>query len=178
MEIRDARPEDAAAACDVLRRSIVELCDADHHGDPVILQQWLANKTPENVAAWISNANNTILVAVEGDAILGVGLVTVTGFIHVNYVSPDGRFRGISRGMMTALEARAMQHGATECALISTETARRFYHAAGYTETGPPEHKFGSAGSYPMSKSLIETKAGATLTRALARPEPHQRPSL
>jgi GNAT superfamily N-acetyltransferase len=155
MEIRDARPEDAAAACDVLRRSIVELCVADHHGDPVILQQWLANKTPETIAAWISNANNTTLVAVEGDAILAVGLVTVTGLIQVNYVSPDGRFRGISRAMMTALEGRARQYGATECTLISTETARRFYHAGGYAENGPPQCKFGTQGSYPMSKSLI-----------------------
>jgi quinol monooxygenase YgiN len=40
-EIRAARPEDAPAACDVLRRSITELCGADHHDDPEILRRWL-----------------------------------------------------------------------------------------------------------------------------------------
>jgi hypothetical protein len=99
MQIRPARPEDAQAACDVLRRSIIELCADDHHGDPEILRQWLANKTPETVAAWISNPATTTLVAVEAGAILGVGLVTATGVINLNYVSPDGRFRGISRAI-------------------------------------------------------------------------------
>jgi hypothetical protein len=46
MEIRDAVPEDAPAACEAMRRSISELCSTDHHGDAVILARWLANKTP------------------------------------------------------------------------------------------------------------------------------------
>ncbi|WP_154071510.1 hypothetical protein [Bradyrhizobium lablabi] len=34
MRIRDAVPEDATAAWEVVRRSIAELCVADHHNDP------------------------------------------------------------------------------------------------------------------------------------------------
>lgn len=52
MIIRDALAHDAQAACAVLRDSISQLCVADHHDDPEILSRWLANKTPENVAAW------------------------------------------------------------------------------------------------------------------------------
>ena len=37
VKIRDATPDDAEAACDVLRRSISELCVADHGNDPAIL---------------------------------------------------------------------------------------------------------------------------------------------
>jgi len=37
MEIRDAVPSDARAACEVLRRSITELCVADHRNEPAIL---------------------------------------------------------------------------------------------------------------------------------------------
>jgi hypothetical protein len=51
MEIRAAVPEDALAACEVMRRSISELCEADHRNDPVILGRWLANKAPETVAS-------------------------------------------------------------------------------------------------------------------------------
>jgi hypothetical protein len=54
MEIRDATVEDAAPACEVLRRSITQLCVADHANDPAILMPWLANKTPEIVASWIA----------------------------------------------------------------------------------------------------------------------------
>jgi N-acetylglutamate synthase-like GNAT family acetyltransferase len=154
MEIRRARIEDAPAACDVLRRSITELCVADHHDDPAILQRWLANKTPQIVASWIARPGNTMLVATEDDTILGVGSVTDTGEITVNYVSPDARFRGVSRALISALENRAVQCGNTRCYLTSTETARGFYHRAGYSEDGPPAGKFGTSGSYPMSKAL------------------------
>ncbi len=48
MEIRDATPDDAIAGCEVLKRSIAELCAADHESKPAILAQWLGNKTTEN----------------------------------------------------------------------------------------------------------------------------------
>jgi hypothetical protein len=66
MEIRDAVPEDAPAAREVLRRSISELCHADHHDDPVILGRWLANKTTEIVASWIVQRGNSVLVVAAG----------------------------------------------------------------------------------------------------------------
>ena len=81
MEIRDATPDDAEAACDVLRRSISELCVADHGNDAAILRDWLLNKTPEIVAGWATQPKNSLLVAVEGDAILAVGSVTDAGEI-------------------------------------------------------------------------------------------------
>jgi GNAT superfamily N-acetyltransferase len=156
--IRDAVPEDAEAACNVLRRSIAELCIADHHNDPEILRAWLANKTPGIVASWIAMSDNSMLVAVEDGMIVAVGSTTDAGEIQLNYVSPDARFRGVSRALLSALETRARERGNPECHLISTETARRFYLSAGYTEKGPPQGKFGTASSYPMSKQL---KAGA-----------------
>ena len=33
---------DAQSACEVVRRSISELCAADHGNDPIILSQWLS----------------------------------------------------------------------------------------------------------------------------------------
>lgn len=154
MEIREAVPADAAPACEVLRRSITELCVADHHDDPDILARWLANKTPKNVRSWIANPESSMLVATEGNAILAVGSVTDGGEITLNYVSPDARFRGVSRAMLRALEARAMARGNTRTTLISSETARLFYHSAGYVEVGPPQRKFGTDASYPMTKTL------------------------
>ena len=154
MEIRRARIADAEAICAVHRRSIVELCTADHRNDPAILDAWLASKTPENVRRWIERPDNNLFVATERDAILAVGCVTDAGEITLNYVSPDARFRGVSKAMLAALEATARERGAERCTLVSTETARRFYRSAGYIEAPPQASRFGDKASYPMTKSL------------------------
>jgi GNAT superfamily N-acetyltransferase len=153
MEMRDAVAEDAPAACDVLRRSIAELCVADHRNDPEVLAGWLSNKNPESFKAWLS-PGNSVLIAVEDDEIIAVGAVSDAGMITLNYVSPAARFRGVSRALLGALEARAVELGSSQCKLNSTETARRFYRANGYVEEGPPVRVRGVSG-YPMSKSLL-----------------------
>jgi GNAT superfamily N-acetyltransferase len=144
----------------VLRQSISELCGADHRNDPVIFRRWLANKTPEIVASWIIRSGSSVLVTVEDGSILAVGCVTNAGEITPNYVLPDARFRGVSRAVVTALEARALERGADRCTLISTETARRFYRSAGYVEYGAPQGKFGTTSSYPMSKRVTGHRTG------------------
>jgi GNAT superfamily N-acetyltransferase len=159
MEIRDARPGDAEEACLVLRHSITELCEADHRRDPGLLAAWLSNKTPEIVAAWMRRTDASYLVAIERGAIAAVGAVTDGGEILLNYVSPVARFRGASTALLAAMEARAGDRGAKQCTLISTETARRFYLARGYEETGAPVGKFGMASGYPMSKVLAGPSA-------------------
>lgn len=156
MEIRDAVAGDAEEACTVLRRSIVGLCGADHGSDPVILARWLANKTPENVATWIARPDASLLVVVEDGAIAAVGMVTDAEEITLNYVSPEARYRGVSRALLLALEARAAERGALECRLESTETAHRFYCANGYVEVGAPTGKFGMPSGYRMAKTLAK----------------------
>jgi len=154
MEIRDARLEDASSACQVVRRSISELCVADHGNDPTILKQWLNNRTPENFASWIAHPNSSVLVAVEHGTVLAVGSVTDAGEVTLNYVSPDARYRGISRALLGALETRAVKQGNVRCTLTSTETARQFYQANGYVESARLDGKFGTPASYTMSKLL------------------------
>lgn len=143
----------------MLKRSIVELCVADHRNDTAILAGWLGNKTAENFVAWINQPDNTLLIAVENGDILAVGSVTDAGTIGLNYVSPDARFRGVSRALLCALEARALQRGNSRCTLVSTETARRFYRSNGYEEDGTPASSFGTTSGYPMSKSLVVQQA-------------------
>jgi GNAT superfamily N-acetyltransferase len=151
MEIRGARIEDAAQACTVLRRSIQDLCHADHNGDAARLADWLANKTPENVAAWIRNPQSLVFVATEGETILGVAVMTKAGEITLNYVAPDARFRGVSKALIDRLEAEARELGLDRCTLNSTETARQFYLSRGYQEQIAPTN--GACRS--MAKALI-----------------------
>jgi GNAT superfamily N-acetyltransferase len=153
MHVRSAKIEDAVEACSVLRRSITELCRADHHDDPVVLEQWLSNKTPDNVRSWISSPNSCFAVATEGGKIIGVGAMLRTGEITLNYISPEARFRGVSKAILTWLEARALELGIIRCTLKSTATARRFYLSNGYAQQGAFTDDFG-AESYAMAKQL------------------------
>jgi len=161
LQIRDAVAPDAEAACVVMRRSIAELCAADHRDDPKILAQWLANKRPEILRDWMARPGQSFLVATDGDSIRGVELVTDAGEITLNYVSPDARFCGVSRALLAALERRAVERGNAHCTLASTATARRFYltngyveTGNGYVETGPPRGNFGTQSGFPMRKVL------------------------
>lgn len=137
----------------------MELCHADHQNDPAILKRWLENKTPEFFMSWIKQPDNSLLVAVEDDRILAVGSVTDAGKITLNYVSPDARFRGVSRALLGGLEARAAERGNTRCTLTSTETARRFYQANNYVDDGLPVSEFGTTSGYPISKLLTSHKS-------------------
>jgi GNAT superfamily N-acetyltransferase len=159
MEIRDALPGDAPAACAVLRRSISELCSADHGNDPTLLQRWLSNKTPAIVASWIQQSDSSLLVAVERNVILAAGSVTDAGEITLNYVAPEARFRGVSRALLGVLEARATLRGNRCCNVFSTETAHRFYQTGGYVDAGAPSRKFGMASGYPMFKQLAVSRS-------------------
>ena len=154
MNIRDASIDDAEAACLVMKRSIAELCIADHGNDPEILERWLGNKTPETFASWQRQPGNSLLVAIEDGDILAVGSVTDAGEITLNYVSPDARFRGVSRALLHALEGRAQERGNTQCRLSSTETALRFYQSNGYVVDGSPTRNFGTSSGHPMRKVL------------------------
>ena len=154
MEIRPAVAADAVQASTVLRRSITELCTADHNSEVATLTEWLANKTTETVRRWVESNPAGFLVAVEGANILGVGAVTPAGEIALNYVSPDARFRGVSKGMLRALEAQARANGCSRATLTSTITAHQFYLAHGYKDAGSPVASFGGMPAYPMIKEF------------------------
>ena len=84
--------EDAGEACQVVRRSIAELCHADHQDDPIVLEKWLSNNTSHNMRSWIADPDTYVIVATEGAAIIGVGAITSSGDT-LNYVSPDSLSR-------------------------------------------------------------------------------------
>jgi N-acetylglutamate synthase-like GNAT family acetyltransferase len=154
MEIRDATPDDTDQIADCLRRSITELCVEDHHDDPAILDRWLENKTTRQVGEWLSYPTWSMLVAVEQGRVIAVGYVSHAGEIAMNYVLPDARFRGISRSMVRAMEARAREHGAEKFFVVSTTTARRFYVSNGYRPEEWRERVRYDVGTvdYPMVK--------------------------
>lgn len=155
MNIRQALASDAEPASLVLRRSIAELCVLDHENDPALLASWLANKTPEKFRDWAAAADQLCIVATGGDgAILGVGLLSKTGEIRLNYVLPDARFQGVSTALIDAMETEARSLGFGRVMLNSTATAHRFYRARGYKDEGLPQSGRLKDNIYPMAKTL------------------------
>lgn len=152
MEIREACMEDAEESCAVIQRSIAELCEVDHQGDAPTISLWLANKTAENMRRWIAQTH--VFVATEHGRIVGVGAITKSGEITLNYISPDMRFRGIGKLLLRRMERQASELGVRTITLQSSLTALRFYDSAGYRTDGPPTKGCGITFCHPMIKKL------------------------
>jgi len=151
--LRPARPEDVPAMSRVLIASITDLCAADHENDPAKLAAWTRNKTVEGIGAMLANPDMRILVAERDGSVLAVGAVTRSGEIALNYIDPAARFQGISKAMLSGLEAALVALGFSEGRLEATITARRFYERAGWIADGP-QARGRMVNGYPMRKTL------------------------
>lgn len=138
----------------VVRHSITESCQPDHHGDPATLQQWLANKTPSHFGAWLSDAANYCVVAALDGPVCAVGLLQRSGEVMLCYVAPQAQKRGVGRALHAALESKARAWGLTSLRVHSTMVARRFYENLGYRHAGPPQPGFGVTLCHPYEKPL------------------------
>lgn len=143
IEIRTAGPEDAGLACGVLRRSITECCVQDHGDQPAILQSWLGNKTPDNVASWIASPSNHTLVALKDGELVGISLLTQAGKLSLCYVVPEALHIGIGKAMLQAIEQQARVWGISVLRLHSTASARDFYARNGYILAGKEKSCYG-----------------------------------
>lgn len=143
IKIRNARADDAAAVCNVLRRSIAECCAADHRSQAEILDNWLGNKTPDMIASWIALPSNHTVVAECDGAIAGVALLTQAGKLSLCYVLPEQLHQGIGKAMLTAVEAQARNWGISVLRLHSTATARDFFARSGYVSAGKEKSCYG-----------------------------------
>jgi GNAT superfamily N-acetyltransferase len=151
--VRPAAPADVEAMSRVLIASITALCAPDHAGDPQLLSAWTANKTPTMVEAMLRTPGVRLFVAERDGEIAAVGAILRNDEIGLNYVAPAHRFAGVSKALLAAMEETMRAGGVTEGRLNSTETAHRFYRAAGWQDTGAPRPERPLAG-WPMTKRL------------------------
>ncbi len=152
--VRPALASDAPVAAHVLRRSIQELCTADHQHDPDTLAQWLSNKTARRVGEWIASNETFMIVAELHDEIVGVGSIGRSGTITLCYVLPGQESRGVGAQMLAALETQAARWGTKRITLNSTVCARTFYERHGYVATCEATPGFGVTRCYPYEKVL------------------------
>lgn len=154
--IRAAMKGDANCMSRTLVSSISELCFADHRGDPKLLANWTANKTPENITGWIGNLRVSLFIAEIDGRCAGVGGISTDGEIILNYVDPEHRFCGVSSALLAHMETELQKLGFQEGRLTSTKTARRFYRDLRWVDVGNAETEMGIEG-YPMKKKIGPT---------------------
>lgn len=150
---RIATPGDAEQAIEIIRRSIEELCVADHRGDQDILRMWLANKTADDFRSWGNVCrSNSIGCRTSREAMLYRWRNKRCG----NHFELRLTLRSIPRdkqGYASCLGEGPPQLGHKRVRLVSTQPAHKFYHAAGYHDVGPPEF-WGRLPGYPMEKQI------------------------
>ena len=132
MIIRLVKIKDANQGILVLRSSIIKLCEKDHHSNIDQIKDWLANKTTDIWCNWVNSAKFSLFIAELDGEIAGVSMISLNGVILLNYVSPDYRFKSVSKAMLNHMEEFAKNIGILMCTLQSTYTYKDFYNSAGY----------------------------------------------
>ncbi|HTO27923.1 MAG TPA: GNAT family N-acetyltransferase [Devosia sp.] len=153
LTIRRAGPADVPGMSKVLTASIIELCAADHGGEPHAIAAWTRNKSEAGVAGMLSNPDLQLFVAESALGVVAVGAVTTDGMVSLNYVAPEARFAGISDAMLARLELALVELGHREGRLESTRTAQAFYLVRGWQADGP-QASGRVVNGYPMRKLL------------------------
>jgi len=133
--VRVAAAVHPADACGVIRQSITHCCVLDHANDAAILTAWLANKTPENLAAWMAAPGAVAWGAYRGETMVGFAL-RAQATLALCYVVPEALRRGVGRALLQHVEAEAREVGLATLDLESTRTAEPFYRRHGYVPHG------------------------------------------
>ena len=99
-----------------------------------------------------------LMVLDNSNTLIGVGRLHFNSireaqirFMAIDY--PKQR-KGIGTRLLQALEARAVEHGASRITLDARETAVGFYHKLGYSPQGPGHMLFNSIAHVKMTKEL------------------------
>lgn len=158
-KIREANKSDSAQVCNVLRRSIIEVCGPDYKSQSVI-EEWLSNKTEDNIAQWIqSESTYSIVCADEKNTIVGFGLITLKGEILLIYLVPEALFKGNGKLMLQHMERRLSMDGVNELhTAVSSITAKEFYERNGFMQDGPAQMVGEIEGDFPLVKKLSTNK--------------------
>ena len=157
-KVREAIPSDSAKACEVLRRSISEICSLDYN-DQSVIDEWLDNKTESNVKEWIQSVNSYSVVCANDDLIVGFGAITLEGEVSLIYLVPEALHKGNGKLMLEAMEERVISEGIVEIHTVSSITAKPFYERNGYTKNGAPLLVGNIKGDFPLIKRVSPNRS-------------------
>ena len=138
----------------LLKRSILEICGPDYGNDSTILNDWIENKTEENLIKWIESKETYSITALVENTIVGFGLSNITGEILLLYILPEYNRKGIGKSIYLYIEALLLKNSVTKVIAYSTITAKPFYLKMGFSQFGSPIKVGDFDGEYPLEKSI------------------------
>nr|AFI78660.1 thioesterase/acetyltransferase domain protein [uncultured bacterium ws034A6] len=125
--------------------------------------RWKILRAPWNQARGserVSDDETSTHLMVRGDdsKLIGVGRLHFNSIreAQIRFMAidlPEQR-KGIGTRLLQALEARAIEHGASSITLDARETAMGFYRKQGYSPQGPGHTLFNSIAHVKMMKEL------------------------
>ncbi|WP_017395667.1 GNAT family N-acetyltransferase [Acinetobacter haemolyticus] len=124
--IEIAQQQDSKAILNVIKQSI-ESCSLDHDNNQNVIDEWLSNKTEENIINWINNSYSYVYK--KDNKIVGFILMSKGGVILLNYVLPDYQGDGIGSAMVDFIISLSSSYQIDKIKLESTLTARKFYES-------------------------------------------------
>jgi len=149
---------DAQAVVDVLRSSI-QYCYAQDYAycSEKSLQDWLENKTTENISKWMYAPELANVLALVNNKIAGVGMINIeTGHLGLCYVHPSFMGKGIGQSLLICLEEFALKSNCPKIHFTSSAGAQKFYEKWGAIVTGEEAGMSGEAINPIMEKPLGE----------------------
>lgn len=131
----------------------MQSCHADHFNDPALLNEWLENKTEDQVKEWIERPGNSLFVLEEKGDIRATALLSVERYLSLMFVDPLYQKSGYGKALLCHVEQYALKNGLDSISLDSTSRVRSFYQKHGFVFTS--EEKFWKGiRCYPMRKLL------------------------
>ncbi|MFC4139013.1 MULTISPECIES: GNAT family N-acetyltransferase [unclassified Microbacterium] len=128
--IRDYRDADAAATLRVFIDAVTVTAAEDY--SPEQIAAW-ARPEKRGLADWSAAMHRLAgIVAVVDGQVAGFSDVNAAGYIDMMFVSPSFARRGLARALLTELETRARDAGATGLSSNVSITARPFFEHAGF----------------------------------------------
>ncbi|UWF47573.1 GNAT family N-acetyltransferase [Pseudomonas sp. N3-W] len=132
IQICKATPADAGIISRIVERSIRVGCALDHRNDPKVVATWTRNKTTEHAAAWLSDPQLHLNIALLEDKPVGVAMAAIRGQVAFCYVQPEWFRRGAGHALISDLEVWLHQQGVHLARLNSTRSSEAFYRRLGY----------------------------------------------
>ncbi|MFT5260160.1 MAG: hypothetical protein ACI9J2_000634 [Saprospiraceae bacterium] len=103
-KIRGAIAAYGIEACEVLRRSINEVCAPDYDNE-ALLREWLSNKTQENVKQRIESDHTHAVVCLDGEnKLVGFGMLAASGEVLLNYLVPNALYQENGRKLLEFMQ--------------------------------------------------------------------------
>jgi putative acetyltransferase len=132
IEIRAARPQDAAELAALFHASVRQIAALHYSEDQV--RAWSPDvPDPARFVTRITDGRTLLVASVRDGAILAYGDVEANGHIDHFYARPDAAGKGIARVLYDQLEKEARKFEVARLFVEASEPASRFFVKQGFT---------------------------------------------